>query len=134
MWVGGKGRGQERGRRWLASSFVFHFCFLFVFVKGAPESRNDPKISIDHEVWGDIFFNVSVEVVDEGKEINYYKNEKDKKTQAQATILIGGHKLQHTTESVSTNSFCTDGLPPLPSIRSVSAKIQCFMLHGMLFT
>jgi len=92
-----------------------------VFVKGAPESRNDPKISIDHEVWGDIFFNVSVEVVDEGKEINYYKNEKDKKTQAQATILIGGHKLQHTTESVSTNSFCTDGLPPLPSIRFASS-------------
>ena len=71
------------------------------------------------ESWGDVHLDVLVEAVVEEKDTNDNFNKNEQETHRFATLLLGGSKIHHSAEAVSSTSFCPHGVPPFPSIRSV---------------
>jgi len=96
---------------------VLHVWALLLIADGAPNLNIVDDMTGEGQWNENVDLTVSIAAVDEDKE--GIKNMKEQNTSA--TIILGGSKGSHTIESVSSTSFCQDGLPPLPSIRFASS-------------
>jgi hypothetical protein len=103
---------------------LFYFSASLVVAGGVPNLQVKKEMArAEHgnprESWGDVHFDVIVEAVVEEKDTNDNFNKNEQETHRFATLLIGGSKINHSAEAVSSTSFCQHGVPPFPSIRSV---------------
>ena len=123
MWLGAKGERLWR-RRWAALFHLLYFHASLVIAGGDPNLQVRKELAREEhgnqqESWGDVHLDVLVEAVVEEKDTNDNFNKNEQETLRFATLLLGGSKINHSAEAVSSTSFCPHGVPPFPSIRSV---------------
>ena len=106
------------------------FFHLFFFYASLVVAGGDPNVQVRKELameehgnqgesWGDVHLDVLVEAVVEEKDTNDNFNKSEQKTPRLTTLLLGGSKIHHSAEAVSSSSFCPHGVPQFPFIRSV---------------